>query len=1057
MKRHLLIFFILVSAFAKAQEYKFNVFTQEQGLPQPYVYDLVQDKRGFLYIATGDGLALYGGKKMAKYTKKDSLAESYCSALFLDSKQNLWVGHFEGHVSKRTNDKFKKLQTNEEQLARIVAFAEDSKGNIYFANAAGGLYVVKENGEPKLFTEEELPPINEIKIKEDKLYTATQEGVLIFELGKSSKASKTLEGTQGKNTTCIEISSRNELWVGEDGIGVELFLKSNNEYRSQLTFSVELKSAKNNVKDICLKGDNEMWISLTGEGLCMLRYTSNYRLEKQTTINNKNGLQSQFINRIFVDKEANLWFGSTGNGLFQFLSSRFERFSTTNFLPFDDIRTIAVDDSLNIFVSDDKKVFVFNTETNLSIKHDLIPKGIEEDIKTSFINRSTGELWIGTSQNLHVYDIAKNKMVYKKAIPTFKGKGVNHITKDQTGQFLVCTTEGLFYMNEKLEVVKEFNTNSGAPHNNFLNVFVDRNDHVWTFSPETPLYHIANGEVELQKTIMSDKDTLSPFKFNSGAQDRDDNIWFATEGDGVYCYRKSRKPNFIHYTTEDGLSSDFCYGITVTQKGDVLTIHKNGISIKYANLKTFRSINRSNGLPANIVNNNAIYKGKKGNIYMGSTEGLIRYLPNEDVINLNPPVLSFLSVRTNTTIHQLDSVYKLPYDKYELTIDFVGVSLTNPGGVTYKYQLEGFEDNQRITSEQSVTYPNLPDGDYKFVITAFNSDNIATQSPATFKITIGKPFWKKLWFIVTASAFVILVFFLFFRWRTKKLQKDKEILEGLVKEKTGELVLEKEKIEKANELLNEKNQDITASIAYAKRIQNAVLPDPDYVSKKLNLFVYYRPRDIVSGDFYWFTETDLYSYIAVVDCTGHGVPGAFMSLLGSTFLDQVLIEYKEATPALILNELDKKLHKAFKKKEEENRIGDGMDAMVLRINKDSSEFIFSGANRPLYYYSESTGPQDIKAPIYSIGGTFPNEVKGFTDNVIKPQKGDCAYFFSDGFGDQFGGEKNKRYSTKRMKAFFGEIYPQPIQEQYESTVKEFETWMGDYEQMDDICVIGIKF
>ncbi|MBK6522554.1 MAG: hypothetical protein IPG08_09550 [Sphingobacteriaceae bacterium] len=151
-----------------------------------------------------------------------------------------------------------------------------------------------------------------------------------------------------------------------------------------LTFSVELKSSKNNIKDICLKGDNELWISLTGEGLCMLRYTSNYRLEKQTTINNKNGLQSQFINRIFVDKETNLWFGSTGNGLFQFLSSRFGRFSTSNFLPFDDIRTIANDDSLNIFVSDDKKVFVFNTETNLSIKHDLIPKGNRRGYQNKF-------------------------------------------------------------------------------------------------------------------------------------------------------------------------------------------------------------------------------------------------------------------------------------------------------------------------------------------------------------------------------------------------------------------------------------------------------------------------------------------------------------------------------------------------------------------------------------------------------------------------------------------------------------------------------------------------
>jgi ligand-binding sensor domain-containing protein len=150
VKKHLIIVFTLVSAFVKSQEYKFNVFTQEQGLPQPYVYDLVQDKRGFLYIATGDGLAVYGGKKMGKYTKKDSLTESYCSALFLDSKQNLWVGHFEGHVTRRVNDKFKKLKTNEEALARVVGFCEDSRGYVYFANAAGGLYVVKEDGKPQL-------------------------------------------------------------------------------------------------------------------------------------------------------------------------------------------------------------------------------------------------------------------------------------------------------------------------------------------------------------------------------------------------------------------------------------------------------------------------------------------------------------------------------------------------------------------------------------------------------------------------------------------------------------------------------------------------------------------------------------------------------------------------------------------------------------------------------------------------------------------------------------------------------------------------------------------
>jgi serine phosphatase RsbU (regulator of sigma subunit) len=133
-----------------------------------------------------------------------------------------------------------------------------------------------------------------------------------------------------------------------------------------------------------------------------------------------------------------------------------------------------------------------------------------------------------------------------------------------------------------------------------------------------------------------------------------------------------------------------------------------------------------------------------------------------------------------------------------------------------------------------------------------------------------------------------------------------------------------------------------------------------------------------------------------------------------------------------------------------------MDAIIMRVTKGTNEMVFSGANRPLYFYSKE-GPQDYKATIYSIGGAFPNEVKGFSDMTIHVEPGDCAYMFSDGFGDQFGGEKNKRYSTKRMKSFMEGLSKYEIDEQYVRIDKEFEDWKGDYEQMDDICVIGIRF
>lgn len=1055
MRKYLIILFAFVGGVVFGQEYKFNIFSQEEGLPQPYVYDIVQGPRGRLYVATGDGLAVFGGTKFQKYTKKNGLAENYCSALFFDSKQRLWIGHFEGGISRKENTigfEAKKFNTADLPLAKIVSFAEDSKGIIYYASSAGGLYTIKEN-KIALFTEEELPPINEIKIKDDVLYLATQEGVLYFDLSNRSRSSKNIEATKEKNITCLEISPRNELWLGVDGVGIDLFAKENNEFKALKTFSTELKSERYAVKDICLNGSNELWASFTNEGLCRLRYTSNYGVEKLNTINNKNGLKSLFINRIFIDKEENFWFGSTGAGLFQFLSSRFESYNTNNFLPFDDIRTIAVDDSDNVFVTDDKSAFAFNVNGKVSALHTLILPGVEEEIRTSYLNKLTHELWIGTNKNLNIFNVANNNMVFKNQVPFFKDKSVNYITKNQSNQFLVCTTEGLFYLNDKMEVEKEFTTNDGAPHNNFLSVLVDRTDRMWVFSPETPLYNVYNGEVDLEKT---QTDSFSSFRFGGAVQDKDENIWFSTEGDGIFSYKKNRNPKFKHFNTDEGLSSDFIYGIIVSNKGDVIACHKNGISIKYSNLKNFRTINKSTGLPANNVNTNALFKDRKGNIWFGTTEGIIKYTPTEDKININPPVFSFLSISTNSTVQKPDSVYRLKYNKYELVIDFIGVSLTNPKGVSYRYKLEGFEDKFRTTTEQSIVYPSLADGNYRFVIYSKNADGFENPEPTTFRIIIGKPFWKEIWFIILVTLFVVLVIYVIFRMRTRKLQQAKIELEGLVMEKTAELLLEKQKIEKTNELLNEKNSDITASIAYAKRIQNAVLPDKEYISKKLNLFVLYKPRDIVSGDFYWYSETENYAYVAVVDCTGHGVPGAFMSLLGSTFLDQVLIENKEPEPSKILNELDRKLHNAFRKREEENRIGDGMDAIVMRVSKDKREIMFSGANRPVYYYSKE-GPKDFKATIYSIGGSFSNDMKGFTDTVLHPEEGDGAYMFSDGFGDQFGGDKNKRYSTKRMKGFFGEIYQQDIDKQFELIDKEFTEWMGGYEQMDDICVIGIKF
>ncbi len=1051
MKKLLLYFLVFASAFLHAQEFKFNAFGQEEGLPQPYVYDIIQAKNGFLFVATGDGLASFGGTKFVKFSTKDGLAENYCSALFYDSKQRLWIGHFEGGVTLLENFKFKKINTTQFPSAKVIGIAEDSKGNIYYASSSGALYVIKE-GKVTVFTEEELPPINRIRIVNDILYVASQEGMLVFNLSNRSRSSQTIGETEGKNVTALDITPRNELWIGVEGDGIRVYSVDKTTYKPVATFSTAIQSNRKAIKDIKVKGSNELWISLTGEGLRNIKYTSDFMPEKIIVLNNRNGLKSLFINKIFIDKEENIWFGTTGGGLLQFLSSRFELYNTNNFLPFDDVKTVAVDDSDHVYICDERQLFVFNPNNTFTNLQRVIPENSEEEIRCSFLSKNESELWLGSTAGLYIFDIKKSIPKLKSKPTFFSGKTINYITRELDGQMLVCTTEGLFYLNEKNEPEKVFNTDVKAPHNNFLGCLIDRSGKMWVFSPETPLYYVYKDEVSLEKTL----DSLTSFRFGSAVQDKDENIWFATEGDGIFVYDRYKK--FKHYGTDQGLSSDFIYGIIASKQGDIIATHKNGISIKYANLKTFRSVNKSNGLPANNVNNNSLYRDRKGHIWMGTTEGLIKYSLTEDKININPPLFTLLSVSFNDSLMNInDTMHVLNYNNYEVLINFIGVSLTNPDGVTYRYMLDGFDEKFRVTDEKFALYPKLSDGKYRFIIYARNSDGFETPEPLVFSIYIKKPFWKEIWFYALVAVLITGAFYAFFKIRTKNLLRAKIELEGLVMEKTAEVLKEKLKIEEANKLLNEKNKDITASISYAKRIQGAILPDSQLIKKRLDMFVFYRPRDIVSGDFYWFSETEKYTYIAAVDCTGHGVPGAFMSLLGSAFLDQALSENKNGTPSELLNNLDIRLNRAFKTREEEKRIGDGMDAIILRIDKSSNELVFAGANRPLYFYPDNEDVQEYKSPIYSVGGVFTNEVKGYFDATVKTKEGDAAYIFSDGFGDQFGGPKGKRYSTRRMKNFFGIICSLPTQEQFEMVQAEFESWKGTEEQMDDICVIGIKF
>jgi len=279
---------------------------------------------------------------------------------------------------------------------------------------------------------------------------------------------------------------------------------------------------------------------------------------------------------------------------------------------------------------------------------------------------------------------------------------------------------------------------------------------------------------------------------------------------------------------------------------------------------------------------------------------------------------------------------------------------------------------------------------------------------------------------------------------------------------------------KANQLLSnqkqeleEKNEEINDSIRYAKHLQQAILPSCSMIKKLFpQSFVLYKPKDIVSGDFYWKHSFDRMVYFAVADCTGHGVPGAMVSVVCANALNRVIKEYGIIEPGKVLDLVKDQVVDAFS--QSENGVSDGMDIALCCIDFEINKLWYSGANNSLYRVSQKNG---CEMPIKSVSDTnrilyeYPatkqpigksNQAKSFETHEIELEKGDCIYLFSDGFADQFGGLKGKKYKSKPFKNFLLSISAKEMKEQKIELEDEFNVWKGDLEQIDDICILGVK-
>jgi serine phosphatase RsbU (regulator of sigma subunit) len=284
-----------------------------------------------------------------------------------------------------------------------------------------------------------------------------------------------------------------------------------------------------------------------------------------------------------------------------------------------------------------------------------------------------------------------------------------------------------------------------------------------------------------------------------------------------------------------------------------------------------------------------------------------------------------------------------------------------------------------------------------------------------------------------------------------------------IEDKNAELEIHQKAIEDKNKKIEKINKNITGSINYASRIQKAMLPKPELFKDFFkDAFVFFKPREKVSGDFYWISKNDEEEkvIVAAVDCTGHGVPGAFMSLIGNSYLNQIINTQKITTPDLILNLLHINIRLSLN--QEENQSRDGMDIALCVIDYKNNTIEFSGARNPMFFILNNELVQ-VRGDNMDIGGMQREKERRFNKQVIPIEKGMCLYLFSDGYQDQFGGKDRQKYMRKRFKEYLLEIHKLPMDEQRYVLEQNFEKWRdcGDgsgsiCDQIDDVLVIGLQ-
>jgi serine phosphatase RsbU (regulator of sigma subunit)/ligand-binding sensor domain-containing protein len=1058
-------------------------YTQKDYQANPQIFDIAQDSRGLIYFANQRGILEYDGVSWRTIPTRH-IEEARCLEFVQDGTMVVGTTAGFGVVKKDNQNRLmfeslsKKLGNYENtEISDVIAY----KDKILLKSGNLGVFVLNTEFELEQLVKYE--KIRSFSIVSDLLYfQVIDKGIMVYDGKNFTQLPKSVFFQDKRIVALFEFKERLHILTEAHGIF------SYHDANYHLEHWVEEESY------VSFASVNDSLISVGSytNGITVL----DRQFRPIYTIDINKGLMDGFIKCQYTDRQHHLWLG-TNNGI-----SKIDIMSPI--MKFENVfKKISIEDIYryngDLIISSQSGVFRFTKDFAIvkfpeinadSYGLNVLPVGGDSLLFISELS----DVFVG-GRDFKLKSIATGGPYNIKCNPL------------DPNQFIVLHYDGVQLLEyvPSSKTFKEIVYVSNFAEGDLFNFVVSKDGTLWLGSNKDGVYKVHVSELQKNEPNIFRYFTAhglpesQVFLFEYSSQ------LYAGTDKGLFKYDLEKFIPSADFGKDFSKGKQGIHRISIDRNGQIWMVlfndEDNTFEVGYARLNegVFEWHSEDFCAHADYIIH-GVYHDANGITWLGGNDGLLRYDNNLKHVKDNTFTALLRSVNMGDSVvyygvGELTIPSEFSYNpKKALEFNYASNSFIVEDKIKYSYWLEGYETDWSDWSSRTTKEYSLSEGEYTFHVRAQNIYGEISET-ASFSFTILPPWYRTWWAYLIFFIIGVVVLSLIIRLSLRRVRLQNIRLEAIVMERTQEVVAQKAEVEKQRDiaehqkhLIEEKNTEILDSINYAKRLQRAILPTFKQVNEVLpNSFIYYKPKDIVAGDFYWMEtcalpidqyanrETEQVVLLAAADCTGHGVPGALVSVVCSNALNRAVKEFNLITPSAILDKVRELVIETFEKSESE--VKDGMDislvSLLQKIDSTSTQIKttqlqWAGANNPLWIIRKNaidftTELIEIKPDKQPIG-KYENPVP-FALHTLELLKGDTIFLFTDGFPDQFGGPKGKKFMYKAFKEMLIEINELTMNEQLAHIRSVFHEWKNykneqnqllEYEQIDDVCIIGVR-